>query len=682
MCYCTRDGAESAAGHHCAEREPSGFCWLNNVHIAIAHAAKAHGLSHAVILDFDLHHGDGSQAIAWSINELAASGSTAAKKTQGLHVPTIGYFSLHDINSYPCENGDKNKIQSASINVEAHGQFIHNVHLKPYGTDDDFWSLYNQQYSSIFSKARDFLTTAAIGKQRKNKEFRAGIFLSAGFDASEHESPGMQRHKVNVPTDFFAKFTADAVLLADELCEGRVVSVLEGGYSDRALTSGVFAHISGLSCVAPDQVGFVPSSIALAPFASYAERQVIWDRGWWNLERLQELERLTAKVPKKAEPKKTSYMDATAASVARISDTPRRVSSSSGFGSSNASPAPPPPKPWEVQAYQLSKYFIPTFDETVAIPAVTKAKPQRHSFPAEPKELTMTLRERKPRAAAPVENGRRTTVTGPLLNSSSRNVSRAPSRVSSRAPTPALNSRASTPALARRPSTTASTGATVAGPRQPIKKPAPPKPAQQLEAAVDVDELSGKLAKVKITFNKERAERERVELLQREHEEREQLEKMERDKREIEARLQQAREEKEKLKAAVKPMVKRNSGGSIPRPVSNSSTGGAVASARRKLEAATPIAPPRSPVEIEDGVTSQSSGRSSLPSSPPQMQLNGAEIPGQLGENVLGHFHGVVRSVSPAAFVAGRKDMTFKGGPGDIRFSQNRVNGQGAFGGV
>ncbi|KAF8253243.1 Arginase/deacetylase, partial [Wilcoxina mikolae CBS 423.85] len=233
-------------GHHCAEREPSGFCWLNNVHIAIAHAAKSHGLSHAVILDFDLHHGDGSQAIAWSINELAASGSTAAKKTQGLHVPTIGYFSLHDINSYPCENGDKNKIQSASINVEAHNQFIHNVHLKPYNTDDDFWNLYNQQYSSIFSKARDFLTTAATGKQKKNKEFRGGVFLSAGFDASEHESPGMQRHKVNVPTDFFAKFTADAVTLAEELCEGRVVSVLEGGYSDRALTSGVFAHISGL----------------------------------------------------------------------------------------------------------------------------------------------------------------------------------------------------------------------------------------------------------------------------------------------------------------------------------------------------------------------------------------------------------------------------------------------------
>ena len=42
------------AGHHCAEREPSGFCWLNNVHIAIAHAAKEHGLTHAAILDFDV----------------------------------------------------------------------------------------------------------------------------------------------------------------------------------------------------------------------------------------------------------------------------------------------------------------------------------------------------------------------------------------------------------------------------------------------------------------------------------------------------------------------------------------------------------------------------------------------------------------------------------------------------
>ena len=78
---------------------------------------------------------------------------------------------------------------------------------------------------------------------------RAAIFISAGFDASEHETPSMQRHAVNVPTDFYARFTRDIVALAKEegtSVDGRVISVLEGGYSDKALISGVLSHVSGL----------------------------------------------------------------------------------------------------------------------------------------------------------------------------------------------------------------------------------------------------------------------------------------------------------------------------------------------------------------------------------------------------------------------------------------------------
>lgn len=661
---------------------------------------------------------------------------------------------MHDINSYPCESGDRSKIQSASINLEAHGQSIHNVHLKPYGTTDEFWKLYNQSYAAVFAKARAFLAAAAAGPQKKkNREFSAGVFLSAGFDASEHESPGMQRHKVNVPTDFFAKFTADAVSLAEDLCGGRVVSVLEGGYSDRALTSGVFAHISGLSCTAPDQVGFVPSSISLSPRGAYAERRVIWDQSWWSVERLQELERLTAKVPKKVEPKKTSYMDATTASIARIAETPRRTPSSS-FGTAAANAAPPPPKPWEVQAYELSKFFIPVFEESVPIPAVPKARPQRHSFPdSVPKELTMKLRDRKPRTdPAETAAGRRASVAGTTTTTTlqSRTGSRAPSRVSSRAATPALSSRAGTPAPTGRAATAASTGTTIAGPRPapakrtPQKTVASPramqktaaspramqKPAQQLNGAVDVDELSGKLARVKITFSKEKAERqlaeqlqlqrdresergveeqprleklqleqaqqaERVEL-QHEQEDPARIRQLERDKAEIEEKLERAR--REKLDAQARQALRRVSGGSIPRPVSS---GGTVANARRKLEAATPPPPPSAaavvvpeaaqvvvPMEVEDSATSQSSGSSSLPSSPPQIQLNSTDLAGQLGDNALGHFHGVVRSVSPGTPALSPKDRTFKGGPGDIRFgprttdSPSRNGGQGAFGGV
>lgn len=54
-------------GHHCSASYPSGFCWINNVHVGIMHGVLSHGLTHAAIIDFDLHHGDGSQSIAWQL---------------------------------------------------------------------------------------------------------------------------------------------------------------------------------------------------------------------------------------------------------------------------------------------------------------------------------------------------------------------------------------------------------------------------------------------------------------------------------------------------------------------------------------------------------------------------------------------------------------------------------------
>src|SRR5438874_22016 len=102
----------------------SGFCYLNNVHIAIARASQLYGLTHAVILDFDLHHGDGSQSIAWALND-------KRQVSKGSLLPTIAYYSLHDIKSYPCELGDTEKVKNASLCMEdAHGQNVWNVHLE------------------------------------------------------------------------------------------------------------------------------------------------------------------------------------------------------------------------------------------------------------------------------------------------------------------------------------------------------------------------------------------------------------------------------------------------------------------------------------------------------------------------------------------------------------------------
>lgn len=444
-------------------------------------------------MDFDLHHGDGSQSIAWTLNEIASSNSTSTKKTAGIHVPQIGYFSLHDINSYPCEVGDMEKVKNASLNLEAHGQFIHNIHLKPYHSIDEFWDLYENKYSSIISKAREFLSTAAVSKPKKGREFKAGVFLSAGFDASEYESSGMQRHSVNVPTSFYARFTSDALALAEQYCGGRVLSVLEGGYSDRALMTGVFAHLAGLACPSPTTVsGFVPSSVGLMPVPEpYATRPSSADRGWdpewWGIERIAELERYYEKMTAKkiiTDKPSTSYLSATAASAARA-ESPRRALSSSSLG---GAPMPPPVIPWEVQAFDLSRRIIPEFDESVEIPALDKSalqkgnKGKRHSVAgaADP-GARMTLRDRKPKAipdpSPALDVRRRRTTTGAMSTATSRAPSRAqtPAVPSTRGPTPMPQSRGSTPApgvsAGGRRITSSGSGVSVAGPRTLTKKP-------------------------------------------------------------------------------------------------------------------------------------------------------------------------------------------------------------------
>ncbi|KAK3672060.1 histone deacetylase [Recurvomyces mirabilis] len=281
-------------GHHCSADYPSGFCWLNNIHVSIEYAAQTYGLTHAAILDFDLHHGDGSQAITWQRNRANNDKRWNAKPNSKLKLnPDIGYYSLHDINSYPCEMGDDEKVQAASLCVEnAHGQSIWNVHLQPWKTEEEFWLLYEGRYAILLEKARLFLRyhTARI-KAEGRQPPRSAIFISAGFDASEWEGAGMQRHKVNVPTEFYARFSRDVVKLAAEQatgCEGRVISVLEGGYSDRALCSGVMSHLSGLcgqSLAEPQVKHALMNGLRLDTASKFH-----YNPSWWSAPNLTALE--------------------------------------------------------------------------------------------------------------------------------------------------------------------------------------------------------------------------------------------------------------------------------------------------------------------------------------------------------------------------------------------------------
>ncbi|PGG96976.1 hypothetical protein AJ79_09383 [Helicocarpus griseus UAMH5409] len=420
-------------GHHCSADYPSGFCWINNVHVGIAHAAMSHGLTHAAIIDFDLHHGDGSQDIAWEQNRKAKG---ASKNAPPHRKTSVGYFSLHDINSYPCEGGDMNKVRNASVCLDnAHGQCIWNVHLDPWKTPSEFWELYNTKYSVILEKARGFLRaqTERLLNSQSSLPPKAAIFISAGFDASEWEGIGMQRHKVNVPTDFYAKFSADIVRMAEEEglgVDGRVISVLEGGYSDRALTSGVLSHLSGLSDGQTSNPGSGENSVANEMQSrlglndlpeAVPEEDPTFDPEWWKLSSLEELER-ACNTPPMSAPRKVrdkplpTYCSPTQSSVAKIAAPIReRRSLSSQISTDGAVYLPPPPPiiDWATAAYEMSKVLIPTDRTTVSFQHAelkaegARTKRDRHStsevyeLPAAEDQKPMQLREREPKAPTP-----------------------------------------------------------------------------------------------------------------------------------------------------------------------------------------------------------------------------------------------------------------------------------------
>ncbi|KAJ6195200.1 LOW QUALITY PROTEIN: putative HOS3-like histone deacetylase [Bipolaris maydis] len=316
-------------GHHCSDDFPSGFCWINN------HAIMTYNLTHAAIIDFDLHHGDGSQAIAWARNK---------KNTPNWKKTSIGYFSLHDINSYPCEDGDDDK----SI-------------WNPWKT---FWAIYEEKYMT-----RQYLRyhTNRLRTSPNHPAPKAAIFLSAGFDAS------MQRHSVNVPTEFYARFTRDVE--EGTSVQGRVISVLEGGYSDRALTSGVMSHLSdgqlatGLASSVRDRLGAL--SVDDQHSVETEATPLGYDPFWWHSTHLTELENLVNPAPLAKPPPgpNAHFSSPTQSFVAKLT---RNLSAKYASSPSRAPTPPPPEVDWATAAQALSSLHKP---EDLMEVKVKKEKP-------------------------------------------------------------------------------------------------------------------------------------------------------------------------------------------------------------------------------------------------------------------------------------------------------------------
>ncbi|HSZ12316.1 MAG TPA: histone deacetylase family protein [Rhizomicrobium sp.] len=184
-------------GHHAERDRAMGFCLFNNVAVAAYHAREAYGIKRIAIVDFDVHHGNGTQDIFWDD-------------------PDALYISTHQMPLYP-GSGDSSERGVADN--------ILNLPLPP-GAN-------GSQFRSIFD-ARVIPALEAF-----QPEF---LFISAGFDAHADDPLANLR----LTEDDFAWATRRLCAFAEHACGGRVVSALEGGYDLDALARSAAAHMRAL----------------------------------------------------------------------------------------------------------------------------------------------------------------------------------------------------------------------------------------------------------------------------------------------------------------------------------------------------------------------------------------------------------------------------------------------------
>jgi acetoin utilization deacetylase AcuC-like enzyme len=180
--------------------EPATCCLFNNVALAARHAQAALGIERVLIVDWDVHHGNGTQAIFW-------------------RDPSVLYVSVHEWGNYPGSG-------AASERGEGPGEgFTVNCPL-PAGSDD----------AAVLAGLGAALLPAA-------DRFRPELVLvSAGFDG--HRDDPLGRFALN--SDDYGLLTELCLAVADEHAGGRLVSVLEGGYNLAALGESCAAHVAAL----------------------------------------------------------------------------------------------------------------------------------------------------------------------------------------------------------------------------------------------------------------------------------------------------------------------------------------------------------------------------------------------------------------------------------------------------
>ncbi|GJE16998.1 histone deacetylase family protein [Methylobacterium marchantiae] len=184
-------------GHHAERTKAMGFCVFNNAAIAALHAKAVHGAERVAIVDWDVHHGNGTQDIFWSD-------------------PSVLFCSTHQMPLYP---------GSGAVSERGEHDTIVNAPLKPFADGDAFKEALN---SRVLTRLEEFRPDL--------------IIISAGFDAHWRDPLA----NLMLEAEDFAWATAKVMEIADRTCDGRIVSLLEGGYDLKGLGESVAAHVSVL----------------------------------------------------------------------------------------------------------------------------------------------------------------------------------------------------------------------------------------------------------------------------------------------------------------------------------------------------------------------------------------------------------------------------------------------------
>jgi acetoin utilization deacetylase AcuC-like enzyme len=192
-------------GHHARPAAPMGFCLYDNVAVAAADARDRLGLERILIVDFDVHHGNGTQEIFYED-------------------PRVAFLSIHRFPFYPGTGAADETGRGPGLG------FTHNIPVR-YGTPrPDFLAAFRNGLEAMADKVRPEL-----------------VMISAGFDAHAEDPVG----DLGLETEDFQDLTRAIVAVAETHAGGRIVSLLEGGYNVPILAGCVEVHLRALGAEGP-----------------------------------------------------------------------------------------------------------------------------------------------------------------------------------------------------------------------------------------------------------------------------------------------------------------------------------------------------------------------------------------------------------------------------------------------